>query len=71
MVSYFVNYEPKRVYAFYTDDEMRAIMERFFEILSFDMIPLAEERFEHFQAMTLRKDEEDTRDGYGNGNIVC
>ena len=32
------HYDPKRFYALYTDDAMRAILERFFDILDFEVI---------------------------------
>ena len=48
-------YEPKRFYSFYTDEEMRSILERFFEILCFDVIPTQGEHNADFQAITLRK----------------
>ena len=47
-------YEPKRFYAFYTEDEMRSILERYFQILSFEVIPIQGPRFADFQAITLR-----------------
>ena len=48
------HYEPKRFYALYTDDAMRTILERFFDILDFEVIPMEGERFPDFQAITLR-----------------
>ena len=48
------HYEPKRFYALYTNEEMRSILERFFEVLTFKAIPMAGERFADFQAITLR-----------------
>ena len=47
-------YDPKRFYALYKDEEMRSIMERFFRVLSFQVIPMEGHRFGHFQAITLR-----------------
>ena len=47
-------YEPKRFYSFYTDDGMRSILERYFEVLSFEVIPVEGKRSLNFQAVTLR-----------------
>ena len=47
-------YEPKRFYAFYKDDELRSILERYFQILSFEVMPKEGPRFADFQAITLR-----------------
>ena len=48
------HYEPKRFYALYADDAMRAILERYFDILYFEVIRMEGERFANFQAITLR-----------------
>ena len=47
-------YEPKRFYAFYKEDELRSILERYFQILSFEVVPIEGPRFADFQAITLR-----------------
>ena len=47
-------YDPKRFYALYKDEEMRLIMERYFRVLSFQILPMEGHRFGHFQAITLR-----------------
>ena len=47
-------YEPKRFYALYSDDELRLILERFFQVLSFEVIAREESRAANFQAITLR-----------------
>lgn len=47
-------YEPKRFYALYNDEAMRSILKQFFEIVSFDVIPMGGKRFADFQAITLR-----------------
>lgn len=47
-------YEPKRFYALYADDELRRILERFFQILSFQVIAREEESGDSHQAILLR-----------------
>lgn len=47
-------YEPKRFYALYADDELQLILERFFQLLSFDVIERGESNADSFQAITLR-----------------
>lgn len=47
-------YEPKRFYALYTDDELQLILERFFRILSFEVIGREESSSDSFQAISLR-----------------
>lgn len=47
-------YEPKRFYALYADDELRRILERFFQILSFQVIARGEESGDSNQAILLR-----------------
>ena len=47
-------YEPKRFYALYADDELRRILERFFQILCFQVIVRDEESGESHQAISLR-----------------
>ena len=47
-------YEPKRFYALYTEDELRAILERFFQVLSFKSIAREGPDGASYQAITLR-----------------
>ncbi len=47
-------YEPKRFYALYADDELELILERFFQLLSFDMIERGESSADCIQAISLR-----------------
>jgi SAM-dependent methyltransferase len=47
-------YEPKRFYALYADDELRRILERFFQVLSFQVITRGEESGDSRQAVSLR-----------------
>ena len=47
-------YEPKRFYALYTEDELRAILERFFQVLSFKSIAKEGPDGASYQAITLR-----------------
>ena len=48
------SYEPKRFYSTYTDGELRTILEHFFQVLSFQVIPSEGQSFTGFQAVTLR-----------------
>ena len=48
------HYEPKRFYALYTDEEMRLILERSFDIVEFEAARTKGEPFAGFQAITLR-----------------
>ncbi len=50
-------HNPHRFFAHHTDDFMREITGRFFEIVSFKTIALGENRW-HFQSMILRRGEE-------------
>ena len=47
-------YEPKRFYALYADDELQLILERFFQVISFQVIMREESSANSFQAVTLR-----------------
>ena len=47
-------YEPKRFYALYTEDELRAILERFFQVISFKSIAREGPDGASYQAITLR-----------------
>jgi len=47
-------YEPKRFYALYADDELQLILERFFQVISFQVIVREESSANSFQAVTLR-----------------
>ncbi len=47
-------YEPKRFYALYADDELELILERYFQVLSFQVIVREESSADSFQAVTLR-----------------
>ncbi|MDE0199378.1 MAG: class I SAM-dependent methyltransferase [Caldilineaceae bacterium] len=47
-------YEPKRFYALYADDELQQILERFFEVLSFEVIGREGSSADSFQAISLR-----------------
>ena len=47
-------YEPKRFYSLYADDELRMILERFFQVLSFQVIAREEQGAASYQAITLR-----------------
>lgn len=48
------SYEPKRFYSHYTDEKLRTILECFFQVLSFQVIPTEGQSFSGFQAVTLR-----------------
>ena len=48
------SYEPKRFYSHYTDEALRLILERYFQVLSFQVVPTEGENFPGFQAVTLR-----------------
>ena len=47
-------YEPKRFYALYADDELQLILERFFQVLSFQAIKREKPGADSFQAILLR-----------------
>ena len=47
-------YEPKRFYALYADDELRRILERFFQVFSFQAIARGKESGDSHQAVSLR-----------------
>jgi SAM-dependent methyltransferase len=46
--------EPKRFFSFYTDDNLRVIVSKSFELISFDRIAIPKENY-HFQSMILKK----------------
>jgi hypothetical protein len=48
-------YEPKRYFSLLLDDQIRAMSERYFEVLSFDIIGLESEDEGHFQSLILRR----------------
>jgi SAM-dependent methyltransferase len=52
------HYEPKRFFSFHSDEQLEAVVTRFFELVDFRQIPLKEGGF-HFQALILRR----SRDG--------
>ena len=47
-------YEPKRFFALYADDELQLILERYFQVLSFQVIVREESGAGSFQAISLR-----------------
>ncbi len=47
-------YEPKRFFALYAEDELQPILERYFQVLSFQVIVREESSAASFQAITLR-----------------
>jgi SAM-dependent methyltransferase len=49
------HYDPKRFFSLLTDDQMRNISKRYFEVISFDIITLENEGDLHFQSMFLKK----------------
>lgn len=49
------HYDPKRFFSLLTDDQMRNICKRYFEVISFDIIKLETESDLHFQSMFLKK----------------
>jgi SAM-dependent methyltransferase len=48
-------YEPKRYFSLLLDDQIRAMSERYFEVISFDIIGLESEDEGHFQSLILRR----------------
>lgn len=49
------HYEPKRYFAFYTDEQIKAIVSQYFDIVYFKAIELEAENEHHFQSMILRQ----------------
>jgi SAM-dependent methyltransferase len=49
------HYDPKRFFSLLTDDQMRNISERYFEVISFNIIKLENDSDLHFQSMFLKK----------------
>jgi SAM-dependent methyltransferase len=49
-------YEPKRFFCFYADDQIRQAVTEFYELVYFKRIPLGEGRNFCFQSMILRRD---------------
>jgi SAM-dependent methyltransferase len=49
------HYEPKRFFSFLSDDRIKEITTKFFELLCFKQIPLERETDFHFQSLTLRR----------------
>lgn len=48
-------YEPKRFFSFYTDTDLRDVVSRVFDVVSFNRIVLEEREGPHFQSLVLRK----------------
>jgi SAM-dependent methyltransferase len=49
------HYQPKRFFARYLDDQIKAVVTQVFELVSFRAVPIDDGSAGHFQAMTLRK----------------
>jgi SAM-dependent methyltransferase len=49
------NYTPHRFFAFYTDDQIKAIVSQFFDLLYFKSIPIKSDDISTFQSMILRR----------------
>jgi SAM-dependent methyltransferase len=49
------HYEPKRFFSFFTDDELKAALAPYFELVSFEAIQLNEADDLHFQSVVLQK----------------
>lgn len=49
------SYEPKRFYSHYTDETLRSILGKYFEILNFEVRRTEGQNYNGFQAATLRK----------------
>jgi len=52
------HYEPKRFFARYLDEQIRALVSEVFEIIYFKRVLLTDESTGHFQSMILRKKSE-------------
>ena len=50
------HYRPKRFFSFISDDQLKAVVQEYFEIVEFKKIKLGEEDDFHFQALVLRKE---------------
>lgn len=48
------HYEPKRFFSFLSDEQIKKVTTRFFELVDFEQIPLEGDDF-HFQSLILRK----------------
>ncbi len=48
-------YEPKRFFAYRTDEQLQTLVRPYFEILSFKRVPLDGEEDSHFQSLILRR----------------
>lgn len=49
------HYRPKRFFSFLSDDQIREITTRFFDLVAFRRIPLEDEPDFHFQSLILRR----------------
>ena len=49
------DYEPKRFFSLLLDDQIRAISERYFEVISFNIVGIESEDDGHFQSLFLRR----------------
>ena len=50
------DHEPKRFFSFLLDDQIRALSERYFEVISFDIIDIESEDEGHFHSLVLRRE---------------
>lgn len=48
-------YEPKRFFSWRTDEQIQAMVQPYFQIVSFKAIPLPGEQEGHFQSLSLRR----------------
>jgi SAM-dependent methyltransferase len=48
-------YEPKRFFSLLTDDDIRAVAGDVFDLLDFEVVPIADNGPSHFQALTLKQ----------------
>lgn len=49
------HYEPKRYFAFYADEQIKAIVSNYFDMVYFKAVALEAEERRHFQSMILRQ----------------
>jgi hypothetical protein len=49
------HYRPKRFFSFLSDEQIKEVTTRFFELVAFKRIPLEEEPQFHFQSLILRR----------------
>lgn len=49
-------YEPKRYFSLLLDDQIRVMSERYFEVISFDIIEIESEDEGHFHSLVLRRE---------------